>query len=198
MDNESTKITLLYVLTNILKLLHPFMPFVTEEIYSMLPVKETESIMISSYPIYNEENNYSYAEKIIAKQIEFIKLFRNIKLENKITSDFMVKINNEKDYDLIIKMLKITSKITKDNLNLKEYKVVYQDYDMSIYFEGKLSKEEEDIQKKQIESLKQSIERRKKLLSNENYVNKAPKELVLKEQNTLKIEEEKLEILKNA
>lgn len=50
MDNASTKSTLLYVLTNILKLLHPFMPFVTEEIYSMLPVKETESIMISSYP----------------------------------------------------------------------------------------------------------------------------------------------------
>ena len=49
------------------------------------------------------------------------------------------------------------------------------------------------LKQKQIEALKQSIERRKKLLANENYVNKAPQALVEKERKTLAEEEEKLE-----
>ena len=51
----ATKSTLCYILTNILKLLHPFMPYVTEEIYQMLPIKEEESIMISNYPKYSKK-----------------------------------------------------------------------------------------------------------------------------------------------
>ena len=42
----------------ILKMLHPFMPFVTEEIYGMLPIKDAESIMISEYPKYNKKHVY--------------------------------------------------------------------------------------------------------------------------------------------
>ena len=44
------KSVLLYTLTSILKMLHPIMPFVTEEIYQSLPLKDAESIMISEYP----------------------------------------------------------------------------------------------------------------------------------------------------
>ena len=46
---------LLKTLTAILKMLNPFMPYVTEEIYSMLPIKEEESIMISSYPVVEKD-----------------------------------------------------------------------------------------------------------------------------------------------
>ena len=53
------------------------------------------------------------------------------------------------------------------------------------------------LKNKQISDLEASIARRKNLLSNENYLNKAPKELVEKEKNTLKDEEEKLAKLKN-
>lgn len=49
-EDITTKSVLITVLTGILKLLHPFMPYVTEEIYQMLPVKDDESIMISKYP----------------------------------------------------------------------------------------------------------------------------------------------------
>ena len=44
-------------------MLHPFMPFVTEEIYNMLPIKDNDSIMISEYPKYNKENIFE-TEKI--------------------------------------------------------------------------------------------------------------------------------------
>ena len=53
--NNTTKSVLLKTLTAILKMLHPFMPYVTEEIYSMLPIKEEESIMISSYPVVEKD-----------------------------------------------------------------------------------------------------------------------------------------------
>ena len=82
----------------------------------------------------------------------------------------------------------IVQESTKNKINVK-----YQDYDLDIYYEIVLSKEDLELKQKQIESLKQSIERRKKLLANVNYVNKAPQELVEKERKTLAEEEEKLE-----
>jgi valyl-tRNA synthetase len=197
LDSYTTKSVLCLVLTNIIKLLHPFTPFVTDELYNMLPIKDAENIMISNYPIYNKDLNYTYAEKIIDNQIQFIKNFRNIKLENKITSDFKVTINNDKDYDLILKTLKISNKIIKEQENVKSYNVVYAEYDMTIYFENTLTEEELELQEKQVTSLKQSILRRKQLLTNENYLKKAPKELIEKEKNSLQEEEKKLNSLIN-
>ena len=120
-------------------------------------------------------------------------MFRNVKLENKIGKDYEVKVNSDANYDLIFKVLKINDimivqESTKNKINVK-----YQDYDLDIYYEIVLSKEDLELKQKQIESLKQSIERRKKLLANVNYVNKAPQELVEKERKTLAEEEEKLE-----
>ena len=57
-SSNTTKSVLCYVLTGISKLLHPFMPFVTEEIYQMLPIKDSESIMISEYPKYNKKFDF--------------------------------------------------------------------------------------------------------------------------------------------
>ena len=54
LDSVSTKSTLCYAISAILKMLHPFMPYVTDEIYSMLPIRDAENIMISSYPLVNE------------------------------------------------------------------------------------------------------------------------------------------------
>ena len=70
------KVYYLEVLTDIVKMLHPFMPYVTEEIYSMLPIKETESIMMSSYPEY-DKNMVSATN--IDTVLEFITMFRKSK-----------------------------------------------------------------------------------------------------------------------
>ena len=183
-----TKSTLCYVLTGILKMMHPFMPFVTEEIYNMLPIKDSESIMISTYPKYEEKYVY---EDIIKKYdyiIDFIREFRNVKLENQITKDLKVKINNNEDYTLINKILKLENSIIENELNITKFNINNNMYNMDIYFEKEITKEDEELKQKQIKNLKKSIERRKNLLSNENYVKKAPQNLV--EQEKLKLAEE--------
>ncbi len=194
LDNLTTKSVLLKVLTDILKMLHPFMPYVTDEVYNMLPIKE-ESIIISHYPKYKKQEMYLDDAEEVDNMLEFIKNFRTIKLENKIGSNFEISINKENNYDLIFKVLKITSEKQVKESSKKKLNVKYLDYDINLYYEIVLSEEDRILKAKQLESLKQSIERRKKLLANEAYVNKAPKELVEKERMTLKEEEEKLKLM---
>ena len=191
-DTLSTKSTLYYVLTGILKMLHPFMPFVTEEIYQNLPFKECESIMVSDYPKYDKElvfeDDYNNMEKII----EFIRKFRNVIGENKIPKTAKVRINNDNNYDSICKVLKLKDRIITDKLNMTSYDVSVYDYSMTIYFE---KEENMELINKEIELLKSNIERRNKLLSNTSYVNKAPEKLVNEERTKLELEKNKLEEL---
>ena len=195
--NDTTKKVLLDVLTTILKLLHPFMPYVTEEIYSMLPVKEEESIMITKYPEYNKNEIFMDELDKINKFLEDIVSIRNLKATNKITKDAFVKIEVEEDLEkLYLSQLKINeSNIIENvdsNLTSINYKSKY--IDITYYFE----KEEVDDSKilEEIKKLEESIERRRKLLSNENYVNKAPANIVELDRIKLAEEEEKLTLLK--
>ena len=193
-DEKTTKSVLCYCLSCILKMLHPFMPYVTDELYSNLPSHE-ENIILSSYPVYKKEEVFTKEYEEFNNIIEFIKVFRNVKLENKIGKDFGIKLNNNEDYSLIFKLLRINLE-EHNNLNGTKYSVIYKDYNLDIFYEKELTEEAIALLNKQISDLESSIERRKKLLSNENYVNKAPKELVEKERLTLKDEEEKLAKLK--
>ncbi len=195
LDDATTKSVLCYVLTCILKMLHPFMPYVTDELYSNLPIHE-ENIILSEYPKYNSKEVFKNEYEEFGNIIEFIKVFRNVKLENKIGKDFGIKINNEEDYSLIMKLLRINLDEHK-KLNGTKYSVIYKNYNLDIYYEKEVTEEDMMLLNKQISELESSIERRKNLLSNENYVAKAPKELVEKERLTLKAEEEKLAKLKN-
>ena len=169
------------------------MPFVTEEIYDMLPIKESESIMISEYPEYNKDFIFKDETDLVEQKIEFIKSFRNIKAENGISKDAKVKINNKDD--IILKMLKIEDNLVEEELNINSYNVIYGDIEAIIYYEKVVTEEEKALKEKQINDLKASIERRKKLLANENYVNKAPANLVQKEKETLEKEISDLELL---
>ena len=195
LDSDSTKSTLTYVLTGILKMLQPFMPFVTDELYNQLPIKDSEAIMVSKYPEYNKELLFKEEEKIIDNQIDFIRLFRNIKAENNITKEAKVKLNNNEDYSLIVKMLKLNDSLITQDLNINSYNVLNGIYDATIYFEKVITEEELKLKEKQIDDLKKSIARRKNLLANANYVSKAPQALVEKERETLASEEELLKTL---
>lgn len=187
LDSVSTKSTLCYVISAILKMLHPFMPYVTDEIYSMLPIRDAENIMISSYPLVNEEFNFDNEEKETEEMIGFIAAFRNVKQENAISKDAKVMVNF--DNSLINKMLKLDGNLVSEKLSIKEYKVNYGKLEAIIYYEKEVTEEDILAKEKQIESLKASILKRKKLLSNAGFVSKAPEQLVNDEKR--KLEEEK-------
>ncbi len=194
LDNYTTKSVLLKVLTSILQMLHPFMPYVTDEVYNMLPIHE-ENIMISTYPKYNKKEVFNDNLEKVNAMLEFIREFRNKKLENKIGKEYEVIINSDNDYDLIFKLLKINNNMLVENSSKQKINIKYQNYNLDICYENVLNDEDLALKQKQIESLKQSIARRKALLANENYVNKAPQNLVEKERRTLVEEEEKLKLM---
>ena len=83
-DNEEGKKTakavLVYVMSNTLKLLHPFMPFITEEIWLALP-HDGESIMISEWPKYDEKLNFPVEEAAMERIMSAIKAIRNRRAE---------------------------------------------------------------------------------------------------------------------
>ena len=192
-ESNTTKSVLYYVLTGILKMLHPFMPFVTEEIYSMLPIKDSESIMISQYPKYESKFIFNKEKTEVDNKIAFIKTFRNIKLENNIPKDAKVLINT--DDEIIVKMLKLQDVIIHEELNINYFNVEVDNYKAVIYYEKQETQEDKILKEKQILDLKASIERREKLLANENYISKAPQNIVDADRQKLEEEKKKLEEL---
>jgi valyl-tRNA synthetase len=195
LEDQATQSTLCFVLTGILQMLHPFMPFVTEEIYGMLPVKEYESIMISEYPTFNKKLVFDKEAQAVADQIEFIKNFRNVKAENNITKEMKVMFDTEDDNELIVKMLKLENHVVKEPLGMKAYKVFSNRVKAQIFFEKIETEAEKTAKEAQIKLLQASIERREKLLSNENYVKKAPEKIVEMDRQKLIEEKKKLEEL---
>ena len=77
---DTAKAVLVYVLTDILKLLHPFMPFITEEIYQAIP-HNTESIMISKWPEYDPTLSFADEEAQMEKIMDAIRAIRNRRAE---------------------------------------------------------------------------------------------------------------------
>ena len=158
----------------------------------MLPIKEQKSIMISKYPEYNKKQVFEIEQDAVDDAIEFIKSFRNIKAENNMTKDFKVMFDTEDNNDLIIKLLKIKDNIIDKPLGIKAYKVFSEKVKATIFFEKIETDADKAFKEAQIKMLTDSINRREKLLANENYVNKAPKEIV--ELDRKKLEEEKIKL----
>ncbi len=194
-NNSSTKETLYYVLVNILKMLHPFMPYVTEEIYTTLTNDET--IMLSNYPQYKKDLEFNNTNEI-DEVISLITKVRKIKLENNISKEFNLESKSEifnNNFELITKMLKNNSNENgySDFIEIPFIKDV-----VSISYDGSKNKENElELLTKEKERLEKSIERREKLLSNTGYVNNAPVQVVDKERNDLAIEIKELELINN-
>ena len=158
----------------------------------MLPIKD-ESIVISSYP--KCDSNYIFEEdaKTLEGIIEFVVSVRTYKLEHSISKNTKVYV---KGPELITRMLKIDKENILDSIPDTESKVqnnlyaIYFDFDNS----KNIEKEKETLNREKIR-LENSITRRRNLLANENYVSKAPENLVMNERETLKKEEAELQII---
>lgn len=79
-EADNARKVLVYVLTQALKLLHPIMPFITEEIYRALP-GTSETIMTEQWPVFTEELNYAAEEADFEKLMDYIKAVRTIRAE---------------------------------------------------------------------------------------------------------------------
>ncbi|MCI9084617.1 MAG: valine--tRNA ligase [Bacilli bacterium] len=186
--NDTSKTILVYVLKSILKMLHPFMPFVTEEIYVKLT--NEESIMLAKYPEVNSDFNFSDADNM-DDIIELITRVRRFKLTEQV-KEIALEYNNEilKQNKLILdKLLKLQDEKGNDKETLN-----FQGEDVYLYYDGTQNRQQEiDKLYQEKEKLMQSIQRREKLLSNENYVNRAPKEIVDSERAQLEKEKRELD-----
>ena len=87
---------LVYVMSNTLKLLHPFMPFITEEIWQALP-HEGESIMVSQWPKYSEELNFKTEEAQFTMVMDAIKAIRNRRAEMNVPPSKKASVHIETD-----------------------------------------------------------------------------------------------------
>ena len=193
LDSITTRSVLRKVLIAILKMLHPFMPFVTDEIYAKIPLVK-EEITTSGYPTVEKEYIYTKEEEEIDALLEFIRIFRNKKTEAKIGKEYKVRILNDEDYSLIQKMLKWTDHIVNEKLDLPSYEIEYLNYQVLLYNEQTIEEDKEKIQK-ELETLEKSIQKRTSLLANENFRKKAPEALVLQEEQKLEEEKKKREKL---
>ncbi len=194
--NDTTKSVLIWVLTDILKMLHPFMPYVTEEIYQMLPMHD-ETIMTSSYPVYDAK--YAFDTEL-DDVIELVQKIRKAKVEYKIGKEYQLVLNSAKKYqDILTKMLKVDTSQCIDQVtdeSLTCLSLPYQNDTVSLYYDGSANKEEERLKLEENKtSLEQSIARREKLLANENYVSKAPSHIVEQERTNLEKEKAELQLI---
>lgn len=187
-EEAHTQSTLQFVLTGILKMLHPFMPYVTDEIYHEISAEE---ITISAYPEFDKKFVFNKSLEEITDMLEFVKTFRNVKQENNIGANYEVYLTTEIN-EIAQRLLKISDKIINHQKEISNYQIIYKNYKAIIYYEKVVTEADLLLKEKQIEDLKSSIARREKLLSNENYVKKAPAHLVEEEKKKLTEEKEKL------
>jgi valyl-tRNA synthetase len=187
----STQFVLLEVFEAVLRLLHPFVPFVTEYLWQKLPNKKGESIMVNSYPQKEDEYILPDVEKKMGVIIDFSKAVRNIRSENlippskKLNVYFNVldsKIGEVvKEYREYIGVLAGVSRVTISKETPKgacfSQPMMYGDVHVSM--EGIVDKEKEISRlKKQLEKLDKTMQILNKKLSNREFLSKAPEDLV--------------------
>lgn len=196
---KAAQFTLNKVLQDSLKLLHPVMPFITEEIYTKL-YNDDETIMTAEWPKFEEKYNFKNEEQEIEKLKDVIVGIRNIRNNMNVhpsrKSKLIVVTENYKDLikesEFILNKLgfaeSIELKDNKDNIPSNAVSVVTDGIEVFMPFEDlvDLEAEKERLQKEK-SKLESEVARATKMLSNPGFVNKAPE---------AKINEEKAKLAK--
>ena len=201
-ENKAEKVKVSFVLNKVfktvLKLLHPFMPFVTSEIYKELAKCKDEELMMSSWPKVVKYEDYEKASETIENLKEIIVGIRNIRANMNIHPSKKVElIFVTKDYEEDIKeskefLLKLgfgkEIKIQKDKSGIESNAISIISNGIELYmpFEDLVDINEEiERLEKEKEKLEAEVARGEKMLSNPGFVNKAPEAKVKAEQEKL-------------
>jgi len=210
---ESTLCTLAHVLRNVLILLHPFVPFVTEEIWHKLPAT-SGSIMEAAFPETDAADAVSAhdpgAEANMETIIEIISGIRNVRGEMNIIPSLYLDVlvhsqdqrildtvNQNKDIIINLARLESFSAATSVERPQKAATAVAQNASIFVSLEGIIDfKKEKARLEKEIGKLAKDLEGISKKLGNENFLNKAPEDVVngVREKRTVFLEkQEKLQ-----
>ncbi len=218
LTKDVAKFTLIKVLKDMLKLLHPFMPFITEEIWSNLP--NTSSRLIKSeWPAYDESENFADAEQNMLFIMEAVTKIRNIRAEmnvapsRKARAVFIPSKDNVKEYlegaaQYFATLANITDiQIVSDKSEISEDTAtgVMDGTEICLPLADLIDfeKEIERLEKEKVK-LQSELDRVNGKLSNEKFMGKAPENVVAEEREKLaKYQEmmntvsERLEQMKN-
>ncbi len=201
---------LIHVLDSALKLLHPFMPFITEEIWQKLPQDEN-SIMVSPFPEYREAQTNEAIEKEMALIMEVITGIRNIRGEMNLNPglklNVLVKTQSSETQQTLkyhgeyvrelarVEKLEAGSNVVKPKVSASS---VLGEMDLIIPLEGMMDfQEERNRVEKELKKIEKDLIFLDKKLSNPNFVKKAPVDIIEKDEQrkkSLSLKQVKLEI----
>ena len=203
-EEDTTKAAALYtlktVLVDALKLLHPYMPFITEEIYCTLMDDEEQSIMVSDWPVYTEERNFAEDEAKVERIKEAVKGIRNIRGEMNVPPSkkaSVIVVSEKQDVldiyqenKVFFATLGLASDVTfqKDKAGIADDAVSVVIADGTIYIPfAELVDIEKEIERlrKEEKKLQGELKRSQGMLGNPNFVNKAPEKKIAEEREKL-------------
>ncbi len=203
---------LVHVLESALRLLHPFMPFITEEIWQRLrgyrSDESPDSIMIAPYPIAGERAFDEQAERDMETVIEIVRSIRNARAESKVdpgkyieaviaATDSRAAIEDQhRTISALARVRPLTivdADSTADRLEDKAKVVVLSGVEIRLPLEGMIdTAAERERLNKEIESTLGEVEKVRRLLSDDSFLSKAPASVVEKQRQGLAEREERL------
>ncbi len=181
---------LLYVMENILKLMHPFMPFLTEKIWESFSFSD-KSLMISEYPKYDVSKINEEAEKNIEILMTIIKSIRNMRREMNVAQNkrpvVYIETSDKNILNILNQNREIISKLSfskeievSDSFNIpkcasavNEYSKVYIPMNQLIDVNAEISR-----LKKELDETKIQLERVTSRLNDQNFISKAPQKVI--------------------
>ena len=202
--------TLKEVLTQALKMLHPFMPFITEEIFCTLHPEE-DTIMLADWPVYEEARNFAKEESMVERCKELVKSVRNRRSEmdvppsrkaavHIVSENEEVRDIFEAEKDMYAGLMGASEvRIQSDKTGIAEDAVSIVIPDAVVYIPLEdlvdMAKEKERLEKEQAR-LEKELARSKGMLSNERFLSKAPEAKVQEEKDKLAKYEQMMEQVK--
>ncbi len=207
---DSAMWTLRTVLTEALKLLHPFMPFITEEIYCTL-LPEEESIMIAPWPTVRKEWEFPLYAPVVEAVKEAVRGVRNARAEmnvphNKKTNVYIVGADEaacemyellKQSYQNFLSASEIRVQSGKDGIPKDSVSIVVSNAVVYLPLDELVDKEKErERLRKEEERLKKEIARAQGMLENPNFVSKAPEKKIQEEKDKLQKYQDMMEKVK--
>lgn len=200
-EKSDVKKVLLYVLNKMIALLHPFMPFITEEIYSALPDKK-DMLIVEEWPKFREEFDFVSEEATVNSAIEAITAIRNqratLNVGAKKKQDLIILAENQEYKDLLDDLKGQFVNLANSNevnIYLKdEYEgikenlvnLVFNEFSVLMSLDDLMDYDKERKRlNDEIKRLEGEIKRANGKLNNENFVSKAPEAVVNEEREKL-------------